>query len=775
MTEPTVLDTARAWLAAGVSVIPARADGTKAPAGAWKAWTHVRPKPAQVDAWFGDGHPGIGLVCGAVSGGLEMLELEGRAVDAGAVEALGACVEAAGLGQLWRRLVDGYAEATPSGGLHLLYRVAGAPVPGNTKLARRPATAEELTAAPGDRIKVLAETRGEGGFVVVAPSHGPVHPTGEPWVILAGAPGTVPTITAAERTELHRVVRAALDQMTIMDAARERVPGEVITGTGPDQPGRDLAGAPAGPTSVRIGPAPVPFAAPARPAPPAGYESPGDAYERATDWASILEPAGWTRVSGRPGAYSTWRRPGKREGISATTGGATDRDRLYVFSTSTEFDSEVPYTKFGAYAVLHHHGDHGAAAAELTGRGYGTLPQVSTPALNEWLAAPTPDAWAVAVDAEVAKLRLRAEARERHEAERHAKLWTPPTDHGPLSVELDIPDEAVQWRLKGLLGVGHNAVLVASRKAGKTTMVGNLVRSYVDGEPFLGRFEVERTDAPVAIFNYEVDERQYRRWLRETAIIGLDRVHVLHLRGRVLPLKDARVRAWVIGWLRARNIGLWIVDPYSRAYTGSLDNGNDEAQVNAFLDTLDIIKAESGVSELVMPVHTPKARAESGEESAIGSQRLEGWPDSMWYLTKDLETGLRFLRAEGRDVDVAEEQLTYDPTARRLTMGGWDRVRARQHADTERILACLTAHPGISQNALGDKLGWTSRKTKEAVAKAGRDVRTEAGERGASLHYALLSTAVQCCCNSCSTTTAAPSKGSSGAAVIEQMTFGAPA
>lgn len=342
------------------------------------------------------------------------------------------------------------------------------------------------------------------------------------------------------------------------------------------------------------------------------------------------------------------------------------------------------------------------------------------------------------VSAEADRMRVRDLAHEQVEAERHARTWRPPADHGSLTDELGIPDDGPQWRLRGLLGVGHNAVLVASRKAGKTTVVSNLIRAYVDEEPFLGRFEVEPTPAAVAVFNYEVDERQYRRWLRESGILKTDRVHVLHLRGRTLPLKDARVRAWVTGWLRDRGVGLWVVDPYSRAYVGSLDNGNDEAQVGAFLDTLDVIKRDAGVSELVMPVHTPKARAEAGEETAIGSQRLEGWPDSMWYLTRDLTSGSRFLRAEGRDVDVDEQQLTYDKATRRLTLGGWDRATVTKRKDADDVVTYVSAHPGASQNAIELALGWGVARVRKAlgVAATANRLRIESGPNNSRRHFA---------------------------------------
>jgi hypothetical protein len=45
---------------------------------------------------------------------------------------------------------------------------------------------------------------------------------------------------------------------------------------------------------------------------------------------------------------------------------------LYVFSTSTEFEPERPYTKFGAYARLEHHDDVKAAVRAVYEAGYGT-------------------------------------------------------------------------------------------------------------------------------------------------------------------------------------------------------------------------------------------------------------------------------------------------------------------------------------------------------------------------------------------------------------------
>jgi len=63
---------------------------------------------------------------------------------------------------------------TPSGGYHILYRIESGQnqVPGNTKLAGRQATADELLQKPKTKTYNFIETRGEGGYAVAPPSLG---------------------------------------------------------------------------------------------------------------------------------------------------------------------------------------------------------------------------------------------------------------------------------------------------------------------------------------------------------------------------------------------------------------------------------------------------------------------------------------------------------------------------------------------------------------------------------------------------------------------------
>ena len=345
----SILDTAVAWHEAGYHILPVKTDGTKGPALAtWKQYQTRRPTAEELLSWCANAQ-GIGVLTGTPAR-IEMLEAEGRAVDAGQLDQLADLAEASGLADLWQTVANGYCEVTPGGGIHWYYRVDGH-MRGNTKLARRP--------GPDGKPEVMWETRGEGGFSIIAPSAGTTHPTGRGWDVRHGTVAGIPTITADERDALHALC-SMLDEMPVA-TEQERAQQAPRTQTG---------------TGTR----------------------PGDDFNQRATWDEIL--TGWTKVK-RMGDGWAWRRPGKNDpGISATTGQSGDgADRLYVFSTSTEFEPERPYTKFAAYALLSHGGSYAEAARALAAQGYGDqratpppppFPETTPPAIEDTLFDATP-------------------------------------------------------------------------------------------------------------------------------------------------------------------------------------------------------------------------------------------------------------------------------------------------------------------------------------------------------------------------------------------------
>ena len=314
-----LLTTALRFANAGIVAVPVATDGSKRPGlSSWKQYQEVQPTPEELIAWFGPAQQGIGVITGKISGNLEMLELEGRAVSEKLHLEIAEVCASSGLGELWEKLNSSYCEATPSGGIHWLYKVDGE-IPGNTKLARRP--------GENGGVDVLAETRSEGGFCITAPSGGSCHPSGGAWQMLRGAIETITTLSLAERDALHTVFKM-FDSMPKPESVAVEVAQRVD-----------------------------------------GALTAGDDYNVRTTWDEILIPLGWKKGY-MQGEKTTWIRPGKDFGISATTN-YQGNDKLMVFSTSTAFDAERSYDKFGALVHLKFGGDFKKAATELRAKGFG--------------------------------------------------------------------------------------------------------------------------------------------------------------------------------------------------------------------------------------------------------------------------------------------------------------------------------------------------------------------------------------------------------------------
>ena len=338
------LEIALLALKLGFSPIPPREDGSKAPIGAWKNFQTAPASRNQIIQWYSGGRTGNGLVCGV--GNLECFEFDDGATHHDFLEA----AWSVGLGEIIARIQEGYWESTPGGGHHWLYRCSDGR--GNTKLACRPKLESEFTdkdrevigeAAKNGRafdpIKVLIETRGQGGFVITAPSNGGVHPSGGAYKLLAGGLESIATITPEERDALWELART-FDAMPVLEAT-----GKVWAGPDVILEGTDPAGKP----KEEI--------------------SPGDDYEERMTWADVLEPFGWVAVY-RRGDEIWWRRPGKDTGWSATTGHCKG---LKVFSSSVAgLGTEGTHTKFHVFTVLQHGGDYSASTKALAAAGYGS-------------------------------------------------------------------------------------------------------------------------------------------------------------------------------------------------------------------------------------------------------------------------------------------------------------------------------------------------------------------------------------------------------------------
>jgi len=147
-----IKDKAKENLKAQLSVIPTKED--KLPAlPTWKPYQSERLKEEKIDTLFnGPNVKGLAIICGAVSGNLEVIDVDTKHDTTGTLwEELRVLIED-NLPELYTKLV---IAQTKSGGYHIYYRCST--IAGNLKLSTKL------------NREVLVETRGEGGYVIAPP------------------------------------------------------------------------------------------------------------------------------------------------------------------------------------------------------------------------------------------------------------------------------------------------------------------------------------------------------------------------------------------------------------------------------------------------------------------------------------------------------------------------------------------------------------------------------------------------------------------------------
>lgn len=329
------------------------------------------------------------------------------------------------------------------------------------------------------------------------------------------------------------------------------------------------------------------------------------------------------------------------------------------------------------------------------------------------------------VERELHRLRVRDRAAVLYAQEKAAGR-VPSLRRETLAVALGRPRVVVPHRIEGLHKVGYNSTVTAKYKTGKTTLGVNLLRSLADGEPFLGRFEVLPPDGRVGLLNYELDDGDMLDWLAAAGIRKTDRVAVLNLRGQRFTFAGDYHCAEFVAWCREMDVEVLDLDPHRLALAG-FGSENDNDDVTRFTQRLDQIKADAGVSDLFLKVHTGRAESEDGLEHARGATSLDDWADQRWVLTKNGQ-GDRFMYAEGRLAPVREFRVAHDAATGLLTAEDGSRRSAKADGDNAAALLVqqivdatpdLTTQEVMSQ--LGDRWGISNRTRANAAVKLADD------------------------------------------------------
>lgn len=306
-----MLEVAKKYISLGVNVLPLKSD--KSPnVKSWSKYQKITFN--EENAVFEK----IGLICGVVSGGVEVIDIDCKYDLTG------------DLFENYKRFInfnDKYLldklviQKTVTNGYHFIYRCKIQD--GNKKLASRYANDGE--SKTGEKVKVLIETRGEGGYIAIAPSDG--------YELIQGDISTIPDISEREREVLFCCARA-LNQIN----------SQVY-----EPPKKQIEWVDNG-------------------------RKPWEDFDERGSSIDLLTSHGWSEVF-RKGDRIMLKRPGK---TSAKTSGSynTKLGLFKTFSTSTQFEAEHGYSPSAVFAVLECNGDFKEAGRKLYELGYGERSEI---------------------------------------------------------------------------------------------------------------------------------------------------------------------------------------------------------------------------------------------------------------------------------------------------------------------------------------------------------------------------------------------------------------
>ncbi len=551
--DKTLLTVATAYTQAGLCTLPAIVQDKRPAVSSWRQFQSRIPSEQELGSWFSNTHNAVCVVCGEVSGNLEMIDFDigGQMFDEWA-----SIVRKEAPGLLDKLVV----ESTPGGGVHAAYRCTG-PVEGNQKLAIKVyetdgphgvvvCNKEYAPRAVGDRweARVTAiETRGEGGLFLCAPSEG--------YALSQGSLEHLSTISEQERETLLGAARSLTDE------ASE-----------PAEP-QPLTGVEINPEWLQVDDQPEPVGPRMRP---------GDDYNERGDLPALLRAHGWSQV-GQSGDNQLWRRPGKEgTGNSATFNG----DTFHVFSTNAAPFEPKGYSRFSVYALLEHRGDVSAAAQELGRQGFGDDPA------DFYKDQPGSDVDLSAI----------------LDPEQAIDAWGEEPGFEPKTYD-DLVTSGKALRtpvIDNLLREGETMNIIAAPKMRKSWLALDMAMAIVTGTPWLGEFATNPGD--VLILDNELHEET--TGFRLPLVAG-DRGHDIdvlrsglyidNLRGRLM---DFNKLWYALSNTEPGRYKVIILDAFYRFF-GTGEDENDNGTVAGIYNKLDQYASKLGCS-FVLIHHTKK-------------------------------------------------------------------------------------------------------------------------------------------------------------------------
>ena len=240
--------------------------------------------------------------------------------------------------------------------------------------------------------------------------------------------------------------------------------------------------------------------------------------------------------------------------------------------------------------------------------------------------------------------------------------------------------EVQEWIWGDYVAKGSFSALVAKPKAGKSTLIYELIGKVADGKSFLGRATKQ---GPILILACEEQRRDIRRRLQSLSIAHPEHIHI-----HVGYLDDtANTYRQLSAYIRQHRIQLVVIDTLNTFW--AIQDENNAAQVTAAVKPLLSLARDTEAAVLLIH-HTRKSEGDHGDEIR-GSGALLSLLDAAFILRRHEAETQRKLVAISRYAETPAELLIELRDHGYEALG--DPAAVVKQAKLARLEAALTVSP----------------------------------------------------------------------------------
>lgn len=244
------------------------------------------------------------------------------------------------------------------------------------------------------------------------------------------------------------------------------------------------------------------------------------------------------------------------------------------------------------------------------------------------------------------------------------------TGHEFLEKTADAP----KYIIEGILYEGTNNMLLGRPKGGKSTSCRSIMKSVLDGEPYLGRESIQNK---VLYCPFDEPSNLVKVKLQKLKVKNLQNLYISRLESSKDELKD------IIALCLKDDIKLVVIDLLSRIL--NVEDNSKYSEVERSLRRFREAAEEYGITFLFLH-HTPK----NNTKTALGSQSLVGSMDNVIYQQDS--SGKYSYYTEGRFESIPETEYLYCHKTEKVFVDDFSGLE-----DDEKVVKFVKLNPGSSK------------------------------------------------------------------------------